>query len=75
MYDTGKEVEITSGLLKRSLAQFDAAAVKIPSMWAATFNAKMSAEFATQNSNLLTGEYSPDDWIAAINPVWAGNFD
>jgi len=44
-------------------------------MWAATFNAKMSAEFATQNSKLLTGKYSPDEWINAINPVWAENFN
>ncbi|MGE5613728.1 MAG: ABC transporter substrate-binding protein [Bacillota bacterium] len=74
MYDTGKEVEITSPLLKKSLEQFNAAKIKIPSMWAATFNAKMSAEFATQNSKLLTGNYSPDEWIKAINPVWAENF-
>lgn len=75
MLDTGKEVEITSPLLKKSLEQFDAAQIKIPSMWAATFNAKMSAEFATQNSKLLTGKYSPDEWINAINPIWAENFN
>jgi raffinose/stachyose/melibiose transport system substrate-binding protein len=75
MLDTGKEVEITSPLLKKSLDQFNAAQIKIPSMWAATFNAKMSAEFATQNSKLLTGKYSPDEWIKAINPVWAENFN
>jgi raffinose/stachyose/melibiose transport system substrate-binding protein len=75
MLDTGKEVEITSPLLKKSLDQFNAAQIKIPSMWAATFNAKMSAEFATQNSKLLTGKYSPDEWINAINPVWAENFN
>jgi raffinose/stachyose/melibiose transport system substrate-binding protein len=75
MLDTGKEVEITSPLLKKSLDKFNAAQIKIPSMWAATFNAKMSAEFATQNSKLLTGKYSPDEWINAINPVWAENFN
>ncbi|RCX14769.1 carbohydrate ABC transporter substrate-binding protein (CUT1 family) [Anaerobacterium chartisolvens] len=75
MLDTGKQVEITSPLLKKSLDQFDAAKIKVPSMWAATFNAKMSAEFATQNSKLLTGKYSPDEWIKAINPVWAENFE
>ncbi len=74
MYDTGKEVNITSPLLKKSLDQFNAAANKIPSMWAATFNTKMSAEFATQNSKLLTGQYSPDDYIKVINPIWAENF-
>lgn len=74
MYDTGKEVKITSPLLQKSLDQFNNAKIKIPSMWAATFNAKMSAEFATQNSKLLTGKYSPDEWIKVINPVWAENF-
>lgn len=74
MLDTGKNVEITSPLLKKSLDQFNAAKIKLPSMWAAIFNTKMSAEFATQNSKLLTGKYSPDEWIKVINPIWAENF-
>ena len=75
MYDTGIEIEGVSPLMQKNLDQFDAAEIKVPSMWAATFNAKMSAEFATENSKLLTGQYSPDDWISVINPVWAENFD
>jgi raffinose/stachyose/melibiose transport system substrate-binding protein len=35
----------------------------------------MSAEIATLNSYLLTGQYSPDEYIAAINPIWAENFN
>lgn len=72
--DTGVKVEGISPLLQKSLDQFDAAKVKIPSMWAATFNTRMSAEISTLNSKLLTGKYSPDDYIKAINPVWAENF-
>lgn len=75
MLDTGVKIEGVSPLLQKNLDQFDAAKIKVPSMWAATFNAKMSAEFATENSKLLTGQYSPDDYIKAINPVWAENFD
>jgi len=75
MYDTGIEIEGISPLMKKNLDQFEAAAIKVPSMWAATFNAKMSAEFASENSKLLTGQYSPDDWISVINPVWAENFE
>lgn len=72
--DTGIKIEGISPLLQKSLDQFNAAKTKVPSMWAATFNTKMSAEISTQNSKLLTGKYSPDDYIKAINPVWAENF-
>ncbi len=74
MLNTGKTVEIKSALLKKNLDQFNAAKIKVPSLWAATFNSKMSAEYATQNSKLLTGKYSVDEWVNAINPIWADNF-
>jgi raffinose/stachyose/melibiose transport system substrate-binding protein len=74
MLDTGVKIEGISPLLQRNLDQFNAATIKVPSLWAATFNAQMSAEFATENSKLLTGQYSPDDYIKVINPVWANNF-
>ncbi|ACL75360.1 ABC transporter substrate-binding protein [Ruminiclostridium cellulolyticum] len=72
--DTGIKIEGISPLLQKSLDQFDAATLKIPSLWAATYNTKMSAEISTLNSKLLTGKYSPDDYIKEINPVWAENF-
>lgn len=72
--DTGVEITDMSPLLKKSLDQFNAAQLKVPSLWSAVFNTKMSAEIATLNSKLLTGQFSPDDYIAAINPVWAENF-
>jgi raffinose/stachyose/melibiose transport system substrate-binding protein len=75
MLDTGVKIENVSPLMKKHQDQFSAAAIKVPSFWAATFNAQMSAEFATQNSMLLTGDYSPDDYIKAINPIWAENFN
>jgi len=75
MLDTGVKIEGISPLLQRNLDQFNGATIKVPSLWAATFNAQMSAEFATENSKLLTGQYSPDDYIKVINPVWAKNFE
>ena len=75
MLQTGVKIEGISPLLQKNLDQFDAAAIKVPSFWAATFNAQMSAEIATQNSMLLTGDYSPDDYINAINPIWKENFN
>ncbi len=73
--DTGVTIEGISPLLQKNLDQFNAAQLKIPSLWAATFNTRMSAEISTLNSKLLTGQYSPDDYIAAINPIWAENFN
>jgi raffinose/stachyose/melibiose transport system substrate-binding protein len=72
--DTGIKIDGIAPLLQKSLDQFSAATLKVPSMWSATFNTQMSAEISTQNSKLLTGKYSPDDYIKAINPVWADNF-
>ncbi len=75
MLQTGVKIEGISPLLQKNLDQFDKAKIKVPSFWAATFNAQMSAEIATQNSMLLTGDYSPDDYINTINPIWAENFN
>ncbi|MDP4181078.1 MAG: extracellular solute-binding protein [Bacillota bacterium] len=74
MLDTGVKIEGISPLLQKNLDQFNSAKIKIPSLWSAIFNTQMSAEIATQNSKLLTGKYSPDDYIKAMNPVWADNF-
>ena len=72
--DTGVKIEGLSALAQKNLDQFNAATLKVPSLWSAIYNTKMSAEITTLDSNLLTGEYSPDDFIKAINPVWAENF-
>ena len=73
--DTGVAIEGISPLAQKNLDQFNAAQLKVPSLWAATYNTKMSAEISTLNSYLLTGQYSPDEYIAAINPIWAENFN
>jgi raffinose/stachyose/melibiose transport system substrate-binding protein len=72
--DTGIKIEGISPLLQKNLDQFSAAKTKVPSLWSAIYNTKMSAEISTLDSKLLTGDYSPDDFIKAINPVWAENF-
>ena len=73
--DTGVKIEGISPLAQKNLDQFNAAQLKVPSLWAATYNTKMSAEISTLNSYLLTGQYSPDEYIATINPIWAENFN
>lgn len=72
--DTGVKIEGLSPLAQKNLDQFNAATLKVPSLWSAIYNTKMSAEITTLDSNLLTGDYSPDEFIKAINPIWAENF-
>ncbi len=73
MLNTGVKVENTSVLAKKDLEQLDMAGIKVPSMWSAAFNTRTSAEISVQNSKLLTGRYSPDEYIKAINPLWLEN--
>lgn len=72
-YDTGIKLEGMSELAKKNLDQFNAAKLKVPSLWSAVYDTKMSAEISTADSRLLTGQYSPDDFIKAINPIWKNN--
>ncbi len=71
--NTGVKVENTSLLAKKDLEQLDRAGIKVPSIWSAAFNTRTSAEISVLNSKLLTGKYSPDEYIKAINPLWNEN--
>lgn len=72
-YNTGIKLTGLSKLQKKNLDQFNAAKLKVPSLWAAVYDPKMSAEISTADSKLLTGSYSPADFIKDINPVWKEN--
>lgn len=73
MLDTGVKIDNLSALAKKDLVQLDQAHIKVPSIWSAAFNTRVSAEISVQNSKLLTGKYSPDEYIKVINPVWLEN--
>ncbi len=73
--DTGIKIEDLSELTIKDIQQLDKAVLKVPSLWAIAFNTRMSVEIATQNSKLLTGSYSPDDYIKVINPLWIENIE
>lgn len=73
MLNTGVRIENTSVLAKKNLEQLDMAEIKVPSIWSAAFNTRTSAEISIQNSKLLTGRYSPDEYIRVINPLWIEN--
>lgn len=73
--DTGVKIEGMSALAQKNYDQFSNAAIKVPSLWSSTFSAASSAEIGTLNSKLLTGQFSPDDYIKAFQPIWAENFN
>ena len=73
--DTGIKIEGRTTLATKDFNQLNSAKIKLPSLWSAVFNTRMSAEITTQNKKLLTGEYSPEEYISAINPVWNENIN
>lgn len=73
-YDTGIKLDGMSELAQKNFNQFNDAKLKIPSLWSAVYNAGTSAEITTADGKLLTGDYSPDNYIKDINPVWKENF-
>lgn len=72
-YNTGIKLDGMSDLAKKNFDQFSAAKLKVPSLWSAVYDTKLSAEIATADSKLLTGQYSPDDFVKTINPLWLNN--
>lgn len=72
--NTGIKIDGMSPLAQKHLDTFNAAKTKIPTLYSSIYNAKMSAEIDVNNAKLLTGSFSPDDFIKAINPIWAENF-
>jgi raffinose/stachyose/melibiose transport system substrate-binding protein len=71
--DTGIKLEGVSPLMQKNLDAYSAATTKIASIWLNSMDAKTATEFGKCTSNLLTGEYSPDQFIADFNPVWQAN--
>ncbi|MDF2985512.1 MAG: extracellular solute-binding protein family 1 [Eubacterium sp.] len=71
--NTGVKIENSSVLAKKDLEQLELTPIKVPSIWSAAFNTRTSAEISVQNSKLLTGRYSPEEYIRAINPLWLEN--
>ncbi len=71
--ETGVKIEGRTNLAIKEFEQLNSAKIKLPSLWSAVFNTRMSAEITIQNKKLLTGEYSSEEYIKAINPVWKEN--
>ena len=71
--NTGIEVENDSELAKKNVEFYEAAEKKLPSMMLNCMDSKSCAEFATYGSELLTGEYSGEDFSKDFNEVWKEN--
>lgn len=71
--DTGFVLTDVSPLMQKNLDAYAAATTKIPSIWLNCMDAKTSTELGKCTSNLETGEYSVDQFVADFNPVWQAN--
>jgi len=72
-YNTGIKIDGMSELAQKNFNEFNASKLKVPSLWASVYDTKMSAEISTADGKLLTGQYSPADFIKNINSVWKNN--
>jgi raffinose/stachyose/melibiose transport system substrate-binding protein len=71
--DTGFKLTDVSPLMQKNLDAYAAAPTKIASIWLNCMDAKTATEFGKDTSNLETGEYSVDQFVADFNPVWQAN--
>ena len=71
-YQTGIESGELTELMKK-IWSYMMELKKIPSLMLNCMDTKVSAEFASYGSNLLTGEYSGEDFAKDFNPVWKEN--
>lgn len=72
-YKTEVNSDSTSELMNKNIDIYNATKVKIPSMTLNCMDSKVNAEFATLGANLLTGDYSGEDFSRDFNKVWKEN--
>lgn len=72
-YNTGIENEDQSELMKKNMEWYDMAEMKIPSIMLNCMDSKVCAEYASYGSQLLTGDYSGEDFSKDFNEVWKEN--
>lgn len=71
--NTGIESENQSEIMKKNMEMYQAAETKIPSIMLNCMDSKTSAEYASYGSELLTGEYSGEDFAKDFNQIWLEN--
>ncbi|MFI3213488.1 MAG: extracellular solute-binding protein [Eubacteriales bacterium] len=62
-----------SSLMEKNIELYNGAEQKIASIMLNCMDTKVATEFATYGSNLLTGEYSGEDFAKEFNAVWEEN--
>ncbi len=71
--NTGIASENQSEIMKKNMEMYEAAETKIPSIMLNCMDSKTSAEYASYGSELLTGEYSGEDYSKDFNQIWLEN--
>lgn len=69
---TGKATEEPAPLMKKFLDWYNGGVQKLPPFGNA-LDTKASAEFATMGANLLTSDYTADQFVKDFNPIWKAN--
>lgn len=71
--NTGSKLGGVSPLMQKNLDDYNGAKTKISSFYLNAMDAKTNAEFGKLSSNLLTGDYSADQFVKDFNNVWLEN--
>lgn len=69
----GIEAAGQSALMQKHLAMYDAATTKINAIYLNAMDGSVGAEYGLLGANLLTGDYSAENYIADMNAAWAEN--
>lgn len=70
---TGLEVDVSNPLVKRNIDLYNNTTLKIPSIMLNCMDTKVVAEFGSLGANLLTGDYTAEQFIEDFNPIWERN--
>ncbi len=72
--DAGAELTDVPALAAKSIQTYEASATKIPALYS-NLSAKMSAKWGPEWSKALTGNYTADEFVKALETEWATNFE
>lgn len=71
--ETGIVSENNSELVKRNKDLYEGTKIKVPTLLLNSMDTRTTAEFGTIGSNLLTGDYTAQDFVKDFNPIWKSN--
>lgn len=72
-FTTGNPAPVLQPLQQKNIDQFNAAKTKISTFLLNALDTKSSTEYQNLGSNLMTGQYTADQFIEDFNKVWKEN--